>query len=63
VLSAFLFWFREQTPATKRALVRERALAYLEHPLVRDVIAVSPPDIAEPAERLIEAIRRSDWKG
>jgi hypothetical protein len=61
VLGAFLVWFTAQTSATKRAVVKERALGWVDHPLLVELIAACPPDVQEPAERLREAVRRSRW--
>lgn len=62
VLGAFLVWFNAQTPTTRRALVKERALGWVDHPLVNDVLAACPVDVRTAAEALRETIRRSDWK-
>ncbi len=63
VFRAFLIWFAAQTPATQRALVKERALAYVDNPVIADVLQACPPDIVQAAEALRAAIKRSDWRG
>jgi hypothetical protein len=41
--------------------MRERALAYVDHPLVTDVINACPEDVKEAAENLRAAVKRSTW--
>lgn len=63
MFAAFMIWFRAQTPATRRALIKERALAYLDHPAMLDILNACPDDVRSAAENLLATVRRSDWRG
>jgi len=61
VIGAFALWFDSLPLEQKRAVLRERLVAYLGDPMAGRFIDALPPDVRDQAIALRDLVRTADW--
>ena len=57
----FRLWFQAQTLTTKRQVVRERLVAYVNDPIAKDILDAMPGDVRNAFNHAIDVARQADW--